>query len=71
MLEFFNGFRTIDKFKSLGLPLLSQEEHPEHGLHVFEIDLSKRKQIKKRLHIPKFDCFPVLFVHSKSKNKTL
>ena len=70
VIKYFSDINTLEKFKALNLPVIKQTDCSDGTNNkAFEIDLSKKAELKKIIGVNKFDCYPLLFVVS-SPSKT-
>jgi hypothetical protein len=65
VLKFFENFKTPEMVSNYDLPIAKITECPD-GLtnRAYEIDVSSKELLKKKMNVSKMDCIPFLFVCS-------
>ena len=65
VIKFFDELSKEEDFLAKSLPIANKTESIDGTANrAYEIDLSSRTKLEKRMGIGKLDCFPVLVVFS-------
>ena len=69
----FNSVNTIESFLDIGLVQKSITTGSENSTEnmIYEIDISNKEDLKKRLGVSKLDCYPILWVKSQPITKLI